>query len=289
MISKMLSLPEDVSRTASFQYIKHNPLHELEKPYRLNKFTPPDGLAMTNIEFETHSDVGLTDLRGYEDSLDLERDAFKFINYPSAVEPENIGESLQTYCEESIQLIKDQLNPDRVICYEVLYRHAEAKTAESKNKNSAPITMVHIDHTTEGGKFRIKHHLTNEEISEYDNGSWRWRIVNIWRPLCPVVQTFPLAFLDPKTVANPDVVDTDQVGPHYSGEISYLKHSKDHRWYWLSNQTTDEVITFVCFDTHPPSSALNCAPHASFVIQDAPEDAIPRESIELRFIVITKL
>lgn len=68
----------------------------------------------------------------------------------------------------------------------------------------------------------------------------------------------PLAFLDPRTVATTEVVDTDQVGPHYSGEISYLKHSKDHRWYWLSNQTTDEVAIFVCFDSHPPSPTLNC-------------------------------
>lgn len=120
MVSKMSSLLGEVTRTASFQYIKHDPLHEHEKPYRLNKFTPPEGLATTNIEFETHCDASLSDLRGQEDYLDLERDAFKFINYPSTVKPENVGESLLSYCEESIQLIKDQLNPDRVICYEAL-------------------------------------------------------------------------------------------------------------------------------------------------------------------------
>lgn len=45
---------------------------------------------------------------------------------------------------------------------------------------------MNTDHTMEGGKFRIKHHLTKDEISEYDNGHWRWRIVKF---NCPFFYT----------------------------------------------------------------------------------------------------
>lgn len=63
---------------------------------------------------------------------------------------------------------------------------------------------------------------------------------------------------DPRTVDKNDVFETDQVGPYYSGEMCYLRYNEEQRWYWLSNQTSDEVSLFVCYDTHPPSDVLNC-------------------------------
>ena len=114
-------LPQDATKTASFMYIKDDPSHAKIKPYRLNKFQPPDGFPMTNIEFEEHHDANLVDLRGREDILDLSRDAFKFVNSPTHVKLDGSTEALNAYCKESIKLMQRELNyPEALICYEVL-------------------------------------------------------------------------------------------------------------------------------------------------------------------------
>jgi hypothetical protein len=60
----------------------------------------------------------------------------------------------------------------------------------------------------------------------------------------------PLAILDPRTLEIDDAIETDQVGPQYSGETCYIRYNPDQRWYWLRNQTCDEVAIFTCFDSH---------------------------------------
>ena len=74
----------------------------------------------------------------------------------------------------------------------------------------------------------------------------------------------PLAMLDPRSLGPGDVVETDQVGPHYSGEICYLKHNPNHKWYWLRDQTKDEAAVFVCFDTHAKTPYANCKSRKHF-------------------------
>jgi len=41
---------------------------------------------------------------------------------------------------------------------------------------------IRKDHTVDGGRYRIKHHLTVDEIKLYDNKEWRWRIVKYITP-----------------------------------------------------------------------------------------------------------
>lgn len=71
-------------------------------------------------------------------------------------------------------------------------------------------------------------------------------------------EDFPLAMLDPTSVDyDNDAVPLDHVTQMSAAETAYLKHNPNHRWYWLSNQTPDEVIIFTQYDTHPPNGRFN--------------------------------
>lgn len=87
----------------------------------------------------------------------------------------------------------------------------------------------------EGGKFRIKHHLTKDEISEYDNGHWRWRIVKF---NCPFFYTplklFPYkvqkALRDNLTKFNlQHLASALPSSPNHATGISRPKDSGDNR------------------------------------------------------------
>lgn len=68
----------------------------------------------------------------------------------------------------------------------------------------------------------------------------------------------PLAVCDPKTNVNlDDVVAVDHITPSIHTEVAYLRWNAAHRWYWMSNQTPDEVIMMTQYDTHPPGGRFN--------------------------------
>jgi hypothetical protein len=84
---------------------------------------------------------------------------------------------------------------------------------------------------------------------------------SVWRSLLPVVEDNPFALLDPFSVVEEDLVETDRVSLISLGRMYNVKYNRDQKWYWLSKQTSDEVAIFVCFDSHPPDGILNCRLH----------------------------
>lgn len=68
-------------------------------------------------------------------------------------------------------------------------------------------------------------------------------------------------------------------------------HKPQHKWYWLSNQTPDEVIVFTQYDSHPPRGVFrhdfNHVPHTAFRNAAARPGCPPRQSIETRFLVLS--
>jgi len=81
---------------------------------------------------------------------------------------------------------------------------------------------------------------------------------SVWRSLLPVVEDNPFALLDPFSVLEEDLVETDRVSPISLGRMYNVKYNQNQKWYWLSKQTSEEAVIFVCFDSHPPNGILNC-------------------------------
>lgn len=76
---------------------------------------------------------------------------------------------------------------------------------------------------------------------------------SLWRPVLKV-ETGPLAFCDIRTVAEEDWEPVDKVFDDWVEESMYLKHNPAHKWYWLSDQTPDDVSTFVIWDSENPDN-----------------------------------
>lgn len=101
-----------------------------------------------------------------------------------------------------------------------------------------------------------------------------------------------------------ELIGEDKVHEDYLEEGQYLKYSPGQKWYWLSEQSRHEVTIFVTWDSdeeedcgkNPGSLFIcgftdhlkACAPHAAFQNPNAPGDAPPRESVEVRLMVFEK-
>jgi hypothetical protein len=98
------------------------------------------------------------------------------------------------------------------------------------------------------------------------------------------------------------VVAVDRVGSAYIGEVYYIRHNTNQRWYWLQGMNPSEVAVFVSFDSenqwcgminsfsYRNGSATDREfklgiPHTSFTNPNPPRHAKPRESLEVRLIV----
>ena len=129
---------------------------------------------------------------------------------------------------------------------------------------------------------------------------------SLWRPLNTVVEDSPLALCHPASVQDPDLVAADYVDEEGSGETYFLQHNPRHKWFWTSAMTRDEAYLLTTFDSTCPDSGTNCkfldpsispvlklmstgCPHTAFQDPLCRLDAAPRESIELRLVVLNKL
>ena len=50
-------------------------------------------------------------------------------------------------------------------------------------------------------------------------------------------------------MAPEDLLEADHINPDYHGEVYYVKYNAQQKWYYLHNQTPDEVTFFVSFDS----------------------------------------
>jgi hypothetical protein len=112
----------------------------------------------------------------------------------------------------------------------------------------------------------------------------RYAIINLWRPLVPVVRDVPLGVLDARSVAPSDLLEYDLIYPDRIGGNYTIRHNPNHKWYYLPHQTSDEVLLFKQWDSS--EEKVRFAPHSAFKDPTKPDGGFaPRESIELRLFV----
>ncbi|POS75827.1 methyltransferase CmcJ [Diaporthe helianthi] len=149
------------------------------------------------------------------------------------------------------------------------------------------LLFAHLDNTVASSWSRISFFLTQEERELVLSGEKRARVINIWRPLRDHAEDMPLAVCDPATnIDLNDVVTVDHITPSHLTEMAYFRWNPAHRWYWMSNQTPDEIIMMTQYDTHPPGGKFNIVPHTAFRNGAARPGCPPRQSVETRFIVL---
>lgn len=107
---------------------------------------------------------------------------------------------------------------------------------------------------------------------------------SVWKPLRGPLNDWPLAVCDTKSVnASVDYEPTDLLFPQHVTENFQVHHSPNFKWYYLSDQTEDEMIVFKQSDTDKHSSPG--VAHSSFFNPNTGVNEPPRESIEARALV----
>jgi hypothetical protein len=109
--------------------------------------------------------------------------------------------------------------------------------------------------------------------------------LNVWRPIRGPVERSPLALADATSVRSEDLIATDQVFPDRVGEIYHLAYDPSQRWYYAPRMTSDEVLLIKGWDSFK-DGRTRFTPHGAFELPDTPENTAPRESIEVRTLVV---
>ena len=143
---------------------------------------------------------------------------------------------------------------------------------------------MHIDQTYEATIKRV-HQLLGADAPRLLQS--RTRLINVWRPIGHPVFHRPLAVSDWRALdERTDLVPVRYLYPDRTGATFSVRYNPAHRWWYLSEQTPEEVTLIKCYDSEVDRARLT--PHTAFLDESSPKDAPQRESIEVRCLVFDK-
>ncbi|MCJ1244797.1 hypothetical protein MMC30_001997 [Trapelia coarctata] len=251
----------------------YSPPTDGSKPFNYVE-TPPPGEPKSNYSVIS-IDVPISDLRGHEADFTLDHNAFATLaNIPSQETEWNDDAHIKSvYYPEVEKLVLDHVpGAKRVLLFDHTIRRADPGASR------APVTRAHIDQTPASAAARVRHHLPDEADTLLQG---RYRIINIWRPINGVVESFPLAVADSATVRDEDLVGIEHRYPDRTGETAGVKYSERQKWWYWSGMGDEERLLLLCFDSQRAEGRV---PHSAF--EDLrKEGAKGRESIEVRALV----
>jgi hypothetical protein len=259
---------------APLSYIE--PSHE--KPRSL-EYDRPGGAPRTTALFREHK-VTIRDLRPLASDVSLEREGFQLLTAPSSVADFYDDEAVRTrYYPETTALLKEFTGASRVVIFDHTVRQripgADDRTTGIPRQ---PVHRVHNDYTVKSGPQRVRDLLGADST---DLLRRRFAVVNVWRPIRGPIEDSPLALADAQSVDDEDLVATDLIYSDRIGEIYYVKFNRSHRWFYAPAMRPDEIMLIKCFDSLDDGRA-RFVPHSAFADPSTRDDALPRESIELR-------
>ncbi len=263
---------------ATVQYIAP----PIGKPRSL-EFEPPPGVPRSTAIYREHQ-VVISDARPVARSLSLEREGFQLLSAPTTLSDWSDDEAIRDrYYGEATTLLKRATGADRVVVFDhTVRRRLDGAEDRTQGIPRQPVPRVHNDYTVKSGPQRLRDFLGKEAPELLRR---RFAIINVWRPLHGPVEDAPLAMVDARSVESGDLVATDLVYPDRIGEIYYVKFNAAHRWYYVPAMRAHEVLLIKCFDSLEDGRA-RFVPHCAFADPTTPATARPRESIELRTLVL---
>ncbi len=230
--------------------------------------------------------VTIEDMREKAVTLSVEREGFELLNAPTAVA--DLGDDAAVegpYYREIEDLLTARFGASRVAIFDATRRSDGGGGATNPDGQRGPARRVHVDYTAKSGPQRVRDVLGEAEAERLFESGARIIQVNVWRPIKGPVKRAPLALADASSIAPQELVATDQVFPGRVGEIYHLAYAPSQKWYYAPDMRTDEVILIKGWDTLDDGRALY-TPHGAFDLPDTAPDTPPRESIEVRTLVI---
>lgn len=254
------------------------PMSERPRNYT---YEPPPGVPRSNVVAEAHT-LPIRDARPIASTLSFDREGFAVVRQQSKVRDFYDDEEVRgTYYAEAERLIKEATGADRVVIFDHTVRRRVPGAEDRRDRLRQPVARVHVDHTEKSAAQRVRD-LIPDEAEKLLRG--RVQIVNLWRPILGPLRDSPLAVCDARSVAPQDLVASDLVYPHRTGETYQVRYNPAHRWFYVPAMEAYEALLLKCYDSETDGRA-RFTPHSAFTDPTTPADAPPRESIEVRSLV----
>ncbi len=249
-------------------------------------------------------EVDIRDGREIRDNFKFDTHGFMLSNHTSSVKDFNDSDEVnRIYEAEMAKEIKALTGADKVVTSGWMIRTSadltekikKVENYEHKGGVQPPAGEVHVDYSPQTGPRSAE--AAYKRAFPDGPGYSRFIATSIWRTFSPPPQDVPLAVCDGRTVAeaegvrNPLVIvdempEGDALTAPIPGEedliaASIFRYNPDHRWWYFSNMTRDEVLFFKFFDSDHDTT-WRC-PHTAFFDNSLP-NPVTRSSIELRSI-----
>lgn len=226
-------------------------------------------------------EVAVHDLRGEIDALGFDRNGFVVARGPSvAAGMTDAAARMAAYGRECEALVAQLTGAKRVISFGGMYRSDAPDSADG----NLPAFGAHVDYGARTVRDFTLDQIEPEEAERLLAG--RHMLINVWRPLKPVERS-PLALCDASTVSRDDLFPSEVVGGLGDARRRSLfgfnlAYNPAHRWTWLPDMQPDEAFVFRLFDSDP--DAVQFTGHTAIAVPGTPDNAAPRESLEIRTI-----
>ncbi len=245
-----------------------------KRPYFYANAHEKDFVPLAPREVEIH------DARGRDCSLDVE--GFTLTTHASTLaDLTDLDEVKRTHSPEIADLLTRLTGCDQVAMTPMgILRFSESAGSNANHDNSHPARFVHVDMAREAAaEARRKTAPGNREIV-------RSAQYNVWRVLSPPPQDVPLGLCDYTSLQDGDLLDCRAIfdpldgSPEWEFPNYLLQHNRAHRWFYYSNMHPGEALVFKTSESDPERAQL--MPHGAFDNPQAPADAAPRVSLEMR-------
>ena len=143
-----------------------------------------------------------------------------------------------------------------------------------------PVRFVHNDYTERSAPQRLRDILPEE----VDSGH-RFAIIQTWRSIGPRIESEPLAMCDGASIPETGFIRNERRYRDRTAETYHISYNEEHRWYYFPLMKRDEALVFKVFDSDE-SVKVRFTAHSSFDDPTTSADASPRESIEMRALVV---
>jgi len=178
-----------------------------------------------------------------------------------------------------VDFVKQHTGAKRVEVFDhTIRRRLPADLKQQTEVQRPAVLLVHSDYTPKSGPQRVRDVLPDES-DELLKG--RVAFYNVWKPLYGVVEELPLACVDAQSQSDEDLLIMELKYRERTGEIFVLRHSDQHKWWYFPGMTPEQALLLKTYDSETDGRA-RFAGHSAFEHPDTPENALKRQSIEVR-------
>lgn len=290
------------STVGTFHYL--SPLEEYRtvKPFHIN--IPAGGIPggrHTNEVSQPYHNIKIGDIRAAQAQFSLDRQGFEVavadgtagaavLNTLAPEEYERSDEVRSRLGPKMEEFLREKLKAESVLTFAFRFRRRAPefpRLARGTDPRIAqPVQGVHADFTPGYARTTANFVAGLRGLQDLALPERRWQLISAWRPLYGPLYDWPLAVLDTTSVdCYRDLVASDNVYPHQVSE-TYVFFHEDHRWYYLSQHQSHEILLFKAFDSKTVDSTARFCAHAAFQLPDCPPGCTPRQSIECVSLVL---